>query len=540
MTPQAAAGAEPDRPDIPTPNPFFSKGCFYNGGDGSQGCLLMSGRVLKKFSLLGALIWAGLTLALAVFLTYFIERQMFRDTSLASLDYFQAVTATLPTEAELRRFRQEVGAARLEKALAPLLDERKTVTVKLYDGSGRLLYHSRAPEQAGKSFPRHPNLERALAGEKTFGISDLSHPENVAERRLGIGHLLEIYLPIRDSATGAVTGVYEIYTSLAPFYQRLWRQRMVVWSIVVAGALTLYVGLFVHFKRASWTILGQAREIGEKAENLEQTLAELKSAQAELLRSERLATVGKLAAGVAHEVGNPLGSIMGMADLLLRCQGRSCDKAECEEYLERINSEVMRLKGIIRALLDYARPVPARLEPLDLNAIAEKTLPLFRVQKAYRSVHVRTELADPAPRAWGDETLLQQIFLNLLLNAGQAMQGEGSLLIRTCSDPPEGRADLRVGPLRPGERGICALEVRDDGPGIAPDLLPRIFEPFVTTRGAGEGMGLGLAVCLRLVEELKGAIEVETRRGEGSSIRILLPGAGAALEKPILERLPVE
>ncbi|MEK6709226.1 MAG: ATP-binding protein [Nitrospinota bacterium] len=495
-------------------------------------------RTLTKFSLMGALLWAGGTLLLALSITYYIELQMFRQASLASLDFFQAVTGTLPTDAELRNFRDRVDPSRLERAVAPLLEERKAVAIKLYDGSGRLIYHSRDPQQVGKHYPGNRNLERALAGERSFGVTDLSHPENVAERTLGVSQLFEVYLPIRDSNTGAVVGVYEIYTSLTPFYDRLWRQRVIVWGIVLGGALILYVSLFIHFRRASQTILEQSREIGEKAKSLQRALVELKTTQEGLIRSEKLATVGQLAAGIAHEVGNPLGSIMGMADLLLRNRRGGGQKPGEEEYLKRIGSEVMRLKGIIRALLNYARPAEVRPKAVSLSALAEETIRLFRIQERHGSVSVRVEADRPPPVAWADGSLVEQILLNLLLNASAAMRNGGELLVRALSKDPGGGADLRLGPLSKEERNVCVLEVRDNGAGIDPSLLPRIFQPFVTTRSSGEGVGLGLAVSLRLVEELKGAIEVESRLGGGSSFRLFLPSASAASERLQGERVP--
>lgn len=496
-------------------------------------------RVLKGFSLFSALLWVGITLFLALSLTYYVERLMFRETSLASLDYIQALTQRLPTDTELKRFRREIDHARMESVLAPLRQEQKIVTIKLYDKSGRLIYHSRSIEQEGKIFPHNPNLKMALSGKRTLTVSDLSHPEHIVERELGFDRLLELYIPIRDSQSGSVSGAYEIYTSLGSFYTRIWRQRMVVWGIVLTGALLLYAGLFILFRKASQTIIGQSREIEEKAENLEKTIAELKSTQTELIRSERLATVGQLAAGVAHEVGNPLASIMGMVDLLLRQEGNGADRDEDEEYLNRIGSEVMRLKGIIRALLDYARPAKANLGPLDLNMLVEKTLPLFQMQKNFRSINLREELSESSPCALADEALVQQILLNLLLNAGQSLGGKGGMVVRTSSGGAGSIADLRLGPLPKGERGVCVLEVQDDGPGISPEFLPRIFEPFETTRVSSEGAGLGLAVCLRLVEELKGAIEVESRLEGGATFRIFLPGANVAAQAPRREQTSV-
>jgi len=499
----------------------------------------MNASILRRFSFISALLWIGGTLVLAVSLTYYVEHQMFREVSLASLDYLQAATQALPTNAELNKIRSGKNQEHLAGVLAPLLGRRNVVTIKLYNKSGRLLYHSHAPEQVGKFFPDNPHLKRALAGERAITVSDLSHSEHVAERRLGVDRLLEIYLPLLDPNSGAIRGAYEIYTSLDPLYERLFWQRLTVWGIVLGGALLLYGGLFIHFKRASGTIIAQSREIEEKAENLEKTLAELKSAQTDLIRSEKLATLGQLATSVAHEVGNPLGSIMGMVDLLLRDKDGPAGNIEQKEYLERIGSEVMRLKKTIRSLLDYSRPAQANIGSLDLNMLVEKTLPLFRMQKRYSSVEVRTEFAEPAPRAWGDEGLAEHILLNLLLNAGQAMKGRESLTVSTQNGGSKGKSDLHVGPLEKGAPDVCVLEVRDNGPGIDPDLLPRIFDPFVTNHPSNGGAGLGLAICLRLIEEMKGALEVDSKIGEGSTFRVLLPSEPVVSSSPMKERTPV-
>lgn len=486
------------------------------------------GRTLKKFSLVHTLLWTALTLALAISVTYIVERRMLDETSLVSLDYFHAVTAAIPNAAELQLLARGGDVARLERKLAPLLRERKVVTVKLWDTSRRLLYHSRDPGQVGKVYADNNHLARALTGEKVLSISSLSGHEHVTERALGIDRLMEFYLPIRDPETGPVVGAYEIYSSLDPFYQRVWRQRMAVWGIILTGAVFLYLGFSIHFKRASRTILDQSHEIEEKAQNLEKALADLKSVQSELIRSERLATVGQLAAGIAHEVRNPLASITGMVDIFLRDSGELIGKSEGREHLRRIGSEAARLKEIIRALLDYARPTRARIGRVDLNALVRETVPLFQMQKEYGSVDIHLDLADPPPCALADGALMQQILLNFLLNAGQAMQGKGSLAIRTHSQDPNGSVNLRVGPLPKEQEGVCVLEVRDSGPGIEPFLLPRIFDPFVTTRSSSDGVGLGLAVCLRLIEELKGAVEVESHLWEGASFRVFLISAEAS------------
>jgi two-component system NtrC family sensor kinase len=237
-------------------------------------------------------------------------------------------------------------------------------------------------------------------------------------------------------------------------------------------------------------------------EALQQANARLARAQTELVSAERLATVGKLAAGVAHEVGNPLAGILGYLSLA-RMRATT---PELKEYLERIDHEVHRIDGIVRGLLDLGRPRPATLAPVDVGQVAETCVRLVRAGPELARVGVDFTL-EPGLLARADTGPLSQIVINLLLNAAQAMGGEGSVRAATW----------RVG-------GEVRLAVEDSGPGIPPEVMPRLFEPFFTTK-EGKGTGLGLAVSLHLAQSMGGRLTAENLPGGGARFTVHLPVA---------------
>ncbi|MBN1205334.1 MAG: two-component sensor histidine kinase [Myxococcaceae bacterium] len=238
-------------------------------------------------------------------------------------------------------------------------------------------------------------------------------------------------------------------------------------------------------------------------EALRQANARLARAQTELVSAERLATVGKLAAGVAHEVGNPLAGILGYLSLARM----KATTPELKEYLERIDHEVHRIDGIVRGLLDLGRPRPATLAPVDVGQVAETCVRLVRAGSELSQVEVDFAL-EPGLLARAEAGPLSQIIINLVLNAAQAMGGQGG---------------VRVSTRREG--GEVRLEVEDTGPGISPEVMPRLFEPFFTTK-EGKGTGLGLAVSLHLTQSMGGRLTVENVPGGGGARFIVhLPAA---------------
>jgi two-component system, NtrC family, sensor kinase len=228
-------------------------------------------------------------------------------------------------------------------------------------------------------------------------------------------------------------------------------------------------------------------------EALRQANARLSQAQTELVSAERLATVGKLAAGVAHEVGNPLAGILGYLSLA-RMRATT---PELKDYLGRIDHEVQRIDGIVRGLLDLGRPRPASLAPVDVSQVVETCVKLVRAGPELSRVKVDFAL-EPGLLARADAGPLSQIVINLMLNAAQAMGGEGG---------------VRVSSRREGKE--VRLEVEDTGPGIPADVMPRLFEPFFTTK-EGKGTGLGLAVSLHLARSMGGRLSAENVPGGGA------------------------
>ena len=241
-------------------------------------------------------------------------------------------------------------------------------------------------------------------------------------------------------------------------------------------------------------------------------VTELSEMQEQLSRSRRLATVGQLAAGVAHEINNPLAAITTCAEATLRDIRASTDTAamaderEWSFYLEEIIRQALRCKAITRGLLDLSRQRRPHRSACDINALVAQSARLAQQRAASETVKVIVELDENVGEVATDAGMVRQVLDNLLSNALDAVANEGQVTVQT---------------MREGER--VAIEVADTGQGIAPDLLVRIFDPFFTTKDPGKGSGLGLAICYTLAEALGGALTVESKQHAGSRFRLWLP-----------------
>ncbi len=232
----------------------------------------------------------------------------------------------------------------------------------------------------------------------------------------------------------------------------------------------------------------------------------LARAQREVLSSEKLASIGRLAAGVAHEIGNPLAAITGYLEIISK---REYLPEGDREMVERVQSEVFRINLIIRELLDYSRPQDESLAKVSLNEAIASTLTLMKAQKDFGRVEVTLELND-VPDLLSNGSSLQQLIMNLVLNSAQAMDNGGKLSISTSREE------------RVGKDGVLLI-ISDTGPGIPEEIQDRIFDPFFTTKEPGKGTGLGLSICQRIVENMKGKIDLENKEQGGSLFRIWFP-----------------
>lgn len=241
-------------------------------------------------------------------------------------------------------------------------------------------------------------------------------------------------------------------------------------------------------------------------ENIKTQMAELKRTQDQLLQAEKLSAIGKLVAGVAHELNNPLTAIVGYSELLLEV----CDDREMCDDLERINREAQRSARIVQNLLAFARQQKTEQLTIELGDIVEKTIDLLAYQLGVDNITLVRELSALKMTILGDSYQLQQAFLNLITNAHQAMRksrGQGTLIIRTEE------TDHRT----------AQISFIDDGPGISKEIASRIFDPFFTTKDVGEGTGLGLSICLGIIQEHGGRIWLDEQVDRGATFVIELP-----------------
>ncbi|MEW6430662.1 MAG: ATP-binding protein [Myxococcota bacterium] len=234
---------------------------------------------------------------------------------------------------------------------------------------------------------------------------------------------------------------------------------------------------------------------------------EIARTHGQLVQSEKLSAVGELAASVAHEVKNPMVGIVGFSQLGLESE----DTQEMREYFKLIEQDALRANNILQNLLEFSRPPEMELELLAVNDVVNGSLQLCRHQLQMQGVKVDTAFADGLPAIKGNSNQLRQVLLNLLLNAGQAMESSA-------------KKEIHVRTL-PGENGSVEIHVADTGPGIPEEVKGQLFKPFFTTKRRGKGTGLGLSVSRSIIEGHRGSIRVDSAPGQGATFVIRIPKA---------------
>ena len=252
------------------------------------------------------------------------------------------------------------------------------------------------------------------------------------------------------------------------------------------------------------TALREKREeVEEKVASLNRANRDLVEARGEAIRSEKMASVGLLAAGMAHEIGTPLAAIMGYSGILAEELSGDPEKSD---YLRRISEESHRIDRIVRGLLDYARPRGVQAEEVEVLPLLEKAVELLAAQGVLKFLQVSVEVEPAVPRLRADPYQLEQLLINLIMNAKDAMPHGGELQLQAKS-----AGDFVV------------IEVADTGHGMPPEHLHRVFDPFFTTKEPGKGTGLGLAIAARIAESCGGRLTVQSELGKGSRFTLILP-----------------
>lgn len=261
-------------------------------------------------------------------------------------------------------------------------------------------------------------------------------------------------------------------------------------------------------------------EINQFTQNLESKVEErtnqLKTAHRKLLQTDRMASLGQLAASVAHEINNPVSGVLNLSMLMqriLRDDGIPPDRvADFRKYLAQVVSETSRVGRIVTDLLSFSRRSKPQNTRADLNAIVKTTVSLVSHKLKLGSVEIHLDLREDLPAIQCDQSQMQQVVLNLVMNGAEATHknGHGDVWVGTHLDPDK----------------TVVLEVRDNGEGIPQETLPKIFDPFFTTKEEGKGVGLGLAVVYGIVDAHHGDIDVKSSMGQGTTFRVTLPPAG--------------
>lgn len=529
-------------------------------GLGTKLIIMLLGALMVVFGLLG-------------FLTVRLQRKDLEDATLLSAERISDVIRRNTSDYMLRNDREG-----LHRAMSTMANEPGVVRVRVFDREGHISY-STDQSEINRTLDKDAEACYACHAHGQT-LARLNRPDRFRVYRGPEGRVLAIITPIENQpecanaachehpASEQILGVLDTHLSLARTDQQLaavsWR--MIACDALAMGGIAFLSWLFILLvvekplkklragtQKLSAGALGYQielrsnDEIGDLAdsfnsmslqlrganeqlvswartleERVEEKTSELRRAYDQVLHSETMASVGKMAAVVAHEINNPLSGILTYSKLLKKWvdngQVSNEKKQEADQCLELISSESRRCGDLVKNLLTFSRQSPMNVQLTGVNQIVEKCLLLVRHNLENASIEVHTSLGQELPRLQCDASQIEQVLLALIVNAGDAMPRGGNLWIKSSLSE---------------DGSQVAISVRDDGVGIPPEIMPKIFEPFVTTKDLNHGTGLGLAVSRGIIERHSGKISIESEVGKGTTVTITLPvpsSSGPALE----------
>lgn len=422
--------------------------------------------------------------------------------------------------------------AHAARYLDSLRSDKSFVGLLLVDAAGRELYAlgERFPADAGvQEVLRNGRVFFQLSADRRYGRCYQAVTEGgrvigavrltlsllpERERLLGSRHLFLAYF-VLDFLLLLILGSYILSrTVVVPIRMLLSATRRIASGDLGGGVhvpgSTEVAELSDAFNAMVHALREKREEVEEKVASLNRANREIVEARNEAIRSEKMASVGLLAAGMAHEIGTPLAAIMGYTGILADELAADPEKSD---YLRRIGDESQRIDRIVRGLLDYARPKGVRCEEVEVRALLEKVVELLGAQGVLKLLEVSVETEPGLPSLHADPHQLEQLLINLIMNARDAM--------------PQG------GELRLKGRRVSAdvlIEVADTGHGMPPEHLRLVFDPFFTTKEPGRGTGLGLAIAARIAESCGGKLSVESELGKGSRFTLALPAGQLTMD----------
>lgn len=523
----------------------------YRHGLGTKLIGLLLGAMMIIFSLLG-------------YLTIRLHRQHLEAATLVSAERISDVIKRNTTFYMMRNDREG-----LHRTMATMANEPGMIRVRVFDREGRISY-STEPSEISRVVDK--------AAEACYGchsqqqpLAKLNRPDRFRVYRNGGGtRVLAIITPIENQAecTNAachahpesqqILGVLDTNLSLAGADQQLAQSswQILAYDVLAMVGIAMLSWLFIRrmvdrplkqleagTERLSSGELGYQIElpshdqIGDLAasfnsmslqlrganeqmvswartleDRVEEKTRELRRAHDEVLHVETMASLGKMAAVVAHEINNPLSGILTYSKLIKKWidhdQVSNEKKVEAMQSLDLIASESRRCGDLVKSLLSFSRTSPMNVQPTDVNPVIQQCVMLLRHNLDLASIQLHLTLAEGLPKLQCDPAQIEQVLLALIVNAIDAMPRGGNLWLESS---------LRA------EGAMVAISVRDDGSGIPPEILDKIFEPFVTTKEQGHGTGLGLAVSRGIIERHSGKISLQSELGKGTTVTITLP-----------------